>query len=288
MTWLSQLLAKSGIKNPLSSRQSRVPAGLWTKCAACSTNILTEKLMNNLNVCEYCQHHHPLSIKERIKSIMDPNFKYIDIKLPEDDPLNFVDTKEYKKRLKDARGNCTFKDAFAVVDGTISDMPAISVFMDFNFIGGSMGIAVGNAIVKAAQIAVERRIPAIIFTSSGGARMQEGLFALMQMPRTVIAVDSIKKAGVPYIVVMTYPTTGGVLASFASRATFTLAEPGAVIGFTGARVIKDTLGIKLPKGFQTAEFIKDKGFIDAIISRKAIKSKLTSILSIFNLDKTTI
>jgi acetyl-CoA carboxylase carboxyl transferase subunit beta len=285
MTWLSQLLAKTGIKNPLISRQSRVPAGLWIKCDGCGTNMLTEKFVANLNVCESCNHHHPIKVLERIKLIMDDKFGYINLPLPPDDPIGFVDTKSYKQRLKEARDKCTFNDSFAIVEGTIFNMPVVSIFMDFEFIGGSMGIALGDSIVKAAQVAVDRRIPLIIFTSSGGARMQEGLFSLMQMPRSVIAIEKVKAMGLPYIAVLLHPTTGGVLASFASRASFTIAEPGAIIGFTGQRVIKDTLGIKLPKGFQTSEFVQEKGFIDQVVPRKMLKQKLGTILSIINLGR---
>jgi len=285
MTWLSQLLAKTGIKSPLTSRQSRVPAGLWTKCDGCGANMLAEKFMSNLNVCESCDHHHPMKVVDRIRVIMDDKFGYVNLALPPDDPINFVDSKPYKQRLKEARDKCSFNDSFAIVEGSIFNMPVVAIFMDFEFIGGSMGIALGDSIVKAAQLAVERRIPLIIFTSSGGARMQEGLFSLMQMPRTVIAIEKVKSMGLAYIAVLLHPTTGGVLASFASRASFTIAEPGAIIGFTGQRVIKDTLGIKLPKGFQSSEFVQQKGFIDQVVPRREIKETLGKILDIINLGK---
>jgi len=282
MTWLSKLLEKTGIKTGLSSRQSRVPAGLWVKCSNCGSNILSEKLKENLNVCEYCMYHHPIDIQHRINITFDPNYQLVNMDSPVDDPIEFVDSKSYKQRLVDARSKSDFKDAFAIVDGMISGMPIIGFFMDFAFIGGSMGIAVGDGISLACKMAIERRVPIVIFTSSGGARMQEGMYSLLQMPRTTIAVESVKKLGLPYIAVLTHPTTGGVLASFAMRATVTIAEPDSIIGFTGQRVIKDTLGIKLPKGFQSPEFVYEKGFLDQIIERREMKNTLAKILRLFS------
>lgn len=285
MTWLSKLLAKTGIGAGLPSRQSRVPVGLWSKCTSCGNNILSEKFKLNLFVCENCNHHHHIPITQRIQHTMDEGFSYINIPLPKDDPISFTDSKSYKTRLKESRERCSFNDAFAIVDGTIQSMPIVCLFMDFEFIGGSMGIAVGDAIAKSCSIAIERKIPIAIFAASGGARMQEGMFSLMQMPRSVIYVESVKKAGLPYIAVLTNPTTGGVLASFAMRASVTIAEPNAVIGFTGQRVIKDTLGIKLPKGFQSSEFVFEKGFLDQIVHRKDMRKKLSQFLSIINHTK---
>ena len=282
MTWLSKLLEKTGIKTGLSSRQSRVPAGLWVKCANCGSNILAEKLRENLNVCEYCMYHHTITISHRIEITFDPGFRFIEAELPPDDPIGFVDSKSYKQRLADARSKSEFKDAFAIVDGNVFGMPIIGFVMDFNFIGGSMGIAVGNGIALACKKAIERRVPVVIFCASGGARMQESMFSLLQMPRTTIAVESVKKFGLPYIAVLTNPTTGGVLASFAMRATITLAEPDSIIGFTGQRVIKDTLGIKLPKGFQSPGFVYERGFLDQIIERKDMKNTLAKLLRLFN------
>lgn len=282
MTWLSKLLEKTGIKTGLSSRQSRVPAGLWVKCSNCGSNALSEKLRENLNVCEYCMYHHSIMISHRIEITFDPGFSFISMDLPPDDPIQFVDNKSYKQRLSEARGKCDFKDAFAIVEGSIFGMPVIGFFMDFSFIGGSMGVAVGNGISLACKKAIERRIPVVIFTSSGGARMQEGMFSLLQMPRTTIAVESVKKFGLPYIAVLTNPTTGGVLASFAMRGTVTLAEPDSIIGFTGQRVIKDTLGIKLPKGFQSPGFLYEKGFLDQIVERKDLKNTLAKLLRLFS------
>jgi acetyl-CoA carboxylase carboxyl transferase subunit beta len=224
-----------------------------------------------------------MPITERIQNIMDTGFTYTPLTLPPDDPIDFMGPKSYKAKLKEARDKCPFQEAFSIVTGTIDSMPLVSMFMDFDFIGGSMGIAVGDAIVQTCSIAIKRHIPAIIFSSSGGARMQEGIFSLMQMPRTVVHVERVKKSGLPFISVLTHPTTGGVLASFAMRGSVTLAEPDATIAFTGPRVIKDTLGIDLPPGFQSSQAAYSRGFIDQIVQRNELKGKIAQLLRIYNL-----
>ena len=282
MTWLSKLFGRKKVETQLGSNiKSKVPSGLWITCENCSQSILSEKM--SLKVCPQCNYHHRLPIMDRINNIMDVGFTYISVPNVADDPIKFMGPKSYISKLKECRANCAFNEAFAVVSGTISGMPIICLFMDFVFIGGSMGVAVGDGITQACSIALKRHIPLAIFSSSGGARMQEGIFSLMQMARSTIWVESVKRAGLPYISVLLHPTTGGVLASFAMRGSITLAEPDATIAFTGPRVIRDTLGIDLPPGFQTSQQVCNRGFIDQVVQRSALKEKIATILRIYNL-----
>ena len=221
-----------------------------------------------------------MSAEDRIKILFfNEKFNEIELDSINDDPLNFNDKKKYKDRLKEYRKKTNRNDAFILIEGTLGGMKIISGFMNFEFMGGSMGRAVGSAIVKGAKLAVEKKIPFIIFTSSGGARMQEGIVSLMQMPRTVAATELLNENNIPYIVVLTEPTTGGVTASFAMLGDITIAEQGSTIGFAGKRVIQDTIREELPIDFQKAEYLKEHGMVDIVTHRKDLKKTLISILN---------
>lgn len=278
MNWLRDVVAPK-IKSFLGGTASNIEDNLWTKCPSCERMIYTKELEENLMVCGYCQHHFRLSAKARFESIFDDK-KYEEIETikVKDDPIKYKDTKKYIDRLKDARTKTGKTDAISIAKGTIGGKPAIVFLMDFSFMGGSMGLAVGKSIVKAAMTAIETNSALIGFTASGGARMQEGMLSLMQMPATVAAITQLKEAGLPYINVFTNPTTGGVLASFAILGDIHISEPNALIGFAGARVIEKTIKQTLPEGFQKAEFLKDHGLIDMIVNRQNLPTTLSSIL----------
>ena len=259
---------------------------LWKKCNKCEQMLFKSDMKKNINVCQYCGYHDYISPDERAKMLLD-HLSIKKIKLPNvrSDPLGFKDVKKYKDRLKDSKNKSLSEEAIAIFKGLLGDSRVILLVMDFKFIGGSMGIAVGEAIIKASKLASIENIPMIIVTASGGARMQEGIFSLMQMSRTAAAIELLKSSGTPYIVVLTHPTTGGVSASFAMLGDVTIAEPDALICFTGPRVIQETIGKSLPKGFQTAEFQKEHGFVDAIVHRKDLKNELSKLVAIFSNNK---
>lgn len=241
--------------NSLFSRRE-MPENLWRKCDECGTMLFHRELRENLNVCNVCQHHMAISPRDRFEALFDGGlFKEIAVPDPVQDPLQFRDEKRYPDRLRDARRKTGEHEAMLVAEGEIAKLRVVAVGQDFAFMGGSMGMHVGNAMVAAAQQAVKRKAPLVVFSAAGGARMQEGILSLMQMPRTTIAIDRVREARLPYIVVLTDPTTGGVSASFAMLGDITLAEPGAVIGFAGARVIQETIREALPEGFQRAEYL---------------------------------
>jgi acetyl-CoA carboxylase carboxyl transferase subunit beta len=236
-------------------------------------------LNENLRVCNACNHHFRMSAEKRIEILFgDNNFKEIELHIIPDDPLKFNDKKKYIDRLKEYRKKTNRNDAFILGKGDINQKNAIFGFMNFNFMGGSMGRAVGDGIVLGAKKAIENKCPYIIFTSSGGARMQEGIISLMQMPRTVAAVELLNQNKIPYIVVLTEPTTGGVTASFAMLGDITIAEKGSTIGFAGKRVIQDTIREELPIDFQKAEYLHEHGMVDIIVHRKDLKKTLSDIL----------
>jgi len=257
-----------------------VPENLWHNCPACANMIHHKDLNDNLRVCITCNHHFRITAEKRIEILFTKNsFDQFKLdKLP-DDPLNFSDKKKYKDRLKEYRKKTGHHDAFILGSGTIDEKLAVYGFMNFNFMGGSMGRAVGQGIVSGARKAIEKKCPYIIFTSSGGARMQEGIISLMQMPRTVAAVELLNKNKIPYIVVLTEPTTGGVTASFAMLGDITIAEKGSTIGFAGKRVIQDTIREELPVDFQKAEYLYEHGMVDIVVDRKNIKKTLSNILN---------
>jgi acetyl-CoA carboxylase carboxyl transferase subunit beta len=258
-----------------------VPENLWDKCPNCSQLIFHRELETNLFVCQHCNHHMRLSAVKRLETLFDDG-DYTRIELPKApaDPLRFRDQKRYGDRLREARARTHEEDAIAVAHGTIGGIPVVVAAFDFGFMGGSMGMAVGDGIIAAARLATAQLAPLIVVPASGGARMQEGALSLMQMPRTVIAVQEVKEAGLPYIVVLSDPTTGGVTASFAMLGDMHIAETGAMIGFAGARVIEQTVRETLPEGFQRAEYLLEHGMVDIVVSRAQLRETLARVLSL--------
>ncbi len=262
------------------SRRREIPEGLWTKCPKCSTMVFDKELDENLKVCTHCQHHFRISSRERVHSLVETcTFEEMDAEMTSVDVLNFTGVASYESKLKTYQQETGLKDA--VLTGLCKIGPhrvALGV-MDFKFLGGSMGSVVGEKITRLIERATEKGLPLIIISTSGGARMYEGMFSLMQMAKTCAALAYHAKARLPYISVLTDPTTAGVMASYASVGDLILAEPAAMIGFAGPRVIKDTTQAELPPGFQTAEFLLDHGLIDAIIPRKEMKTRLIEYLN---------
>lgn len=252
---------------------------LWHKCTACGEMVFVKEFEENLHVCPHCQHHGRIGARIRFEQVLDENSWFV---LPAPtvraDPLKFRDTKKYSDRLKTAKANNEFPDALTNASGTIQDHPVIMGVQEFGFMGGSMGLAVGAAFVNGINQAIDGKCPYVIFTAAGGARMQEGILSLMQMPKATVAVNQMRAAGLPYIVVLTDPTTGGVTASYAMLGDIQIAEPGALIGFAGQRVIESTIREKLPDGFQRAEYLLDHGMIDMVVSRKDLREKLASVI----------
>ncbi|MBI1364419.1 MAG: acetyl-CoA carboxylase carboxyltransferase subunit beta [Alphaproteobacteria bacterium] len=283
MNWLSNL--PPGIKN-IFKRQDQSSDTLWVKCPACGDMIFHRDLEAAQQVCPSCGHHMRISPTERLKRLFDEG-EYESIALPEPalDPLKFRDEKKYVDRLKEYRKKTGRSDAMEVAVGSIEGAPAVVAVQDFAFMGGSMGMALGEALICAAEEAVRRRRPLVVFTASGGARMQEGILSLMQMPRTTIAVEMMREARLPYIVVFTDPTTGGVTASYAMLGDVHIAEPGALIGFAGPRVIEQTIRETLPEGFQRAEFLRDKGMVDLVVPRTEMRSTLSRLLRVLMKDQ---
>ena len=280
MNWLTNF-----VKPKLSSLVKRkdVPEKLWNNCLSCGNMIHHKDLNNNLRVCPNCNYHFRMGAEDRINLLFNKNdYKEISLDKITDDPLNFTDKKKYKERLKDYRNKTKRDDALILIEGKINEIDVMAAIMNFEFMGGSMGRAVGGAIVKGAKLAIEKKVPYIVVTSSGGARMQEGIISLMQMPRTIAAVDLLNENGIPYIVILTEPTTGGVTASFAMLGDITIAERGATIGFAGKRVIQDTIREELPIDFQKAEYLKDHGMVDIVTHRKDLKLTLYNILKHIN------
>ena len=278
MSWLTEFV-RPKIRTLFTRRE--VPENLWHQCPACQQMIFARDLNANLKVCTHCGHHMRATAAERLSWTFDA-YAFTRIELPKApaDPLRFRDTKRYADRLKEARDKTHMDDAVAVAHGTIGGKRAVVAVMDFEFIAASMGMAVGEAIVAAARLAVLQEAPLIVFTASGGARMQEGAISLMQMPKTVMATRLVKQAGLPYIVVLTDPTTGGVTASFAMLGDVQIAEPGALIGFAGARVIEQTVREKLPDGFQTAEYLHEHGIIDMVVKRTELHATLARLIAL--------
>jgi acetyl-CoA carboxylase carboxyl transferase subunit beta len=276
MNWLTNFVRP---KIRALVRKSDTPENLWEKCAACEQMIFRHDLELNKYVCQHCDHHMRFQPKARLEMLFDEG-EYERAKLPEApvDPLKFRDSKRYTERLKIARSKTGEDDAVIVAQGKMDGMDTVIAVFNFDFMGGSMGVAVGSAILVAARLAVSQRAALILIPSSGGARMQEGALSLMQLPRTTIAINDVKDAGLPYLVVLTNPTTGGVTASFAMLGDITLAEPDALIGFAGARVIETTIREKLPEGFQRAEYLLDHGMIDMVVHRHELRARLITLL----------
>ncbi|OUI86793.1 acetyl-CoA carboxylase, carboxyltransferase subunit beta [Acetobacter tropicalis] len=277
MSWITEYV-RPKIRGLL---RREVPDNLWTNCESCSQMILTKELHKNLNVCPHCGHHMKAPVTERLEWTFD-NGEFTRIELPSApvDPLGFRDQKKYTDRLKDARAKSHVDESLVVAHGTIGGHPAVVAAMAFEFMAGTMGAAFGERFVAAARLAVLQKSPLVVFTASGGARMQEGAISLMQMPRTTIAVQMLKEAGLPYIVVLTNPTTGGVTASFAMLGDVQIAEPNALIGFAGPRVIQDTVREKLPEGFQRSEYLLDHGMLDMVVVRKDMRATLGRVIGL--------
>ena len=276
MNWITNYVRPK--INSLFSRRE-VPENLWTKCPECGTMLFHRELSANLNVCSTCDHHMAITPRDRFAALFDGGI-FTEVKVPEPvtDPLHFRDQKKYSDRIKAAQKSSGEKDAMLVAEGEISRTPIVAAAQDFGFMAGSMGMYVGNAIIAAAERAVKLKRPLVLFSASGGARMQEGMLSLMQMPRTTVAVQMLKEAGLPYIVILTHPTTGGVTASYAMLGDVQIAEPNAQIGFAGARVIEQTIREKLPEGFQRAEYLLDHGMLDRVVHRKAMKDELVGLI----------
>ncbi|HAA94052.1 MAG TPA: acetyl-CoA carboxylase carboxyl transferase subunit beta, partial [Rhodospirillaceae bacterium] len=258
-----------------------VPDDFWHKCPSCDHMIFHRDLEASLSVCQQCGHHLRLNAKKRLDMLFDEG-EYQRIELPKaaHDPLKFRDQKRYTDRLKEARNKTEEEDAIIVAHGKMGNLPVVVAVLNFDFMGGSMGAAVGDGLIAAARLAVVQQAPLIAVTASGGARMQEGAISLMQMPRTVIAVQEVKEAGLPYIVVLADPTTGGVTASFAMLGDIHIAEKGAMIGFAGARVIEQTVRETLPEGFQRAEYLLDHGMVDIVADRADLRDTLIRVISL--------
>ncbi|MBR9764234.1 MAG: acetyl-CoA carboxylase carboxyltransferase subunit beta [Rhodobacteraceae bacterium] len=275
MNWISNYV-RPRINSIFSRRET--PENLWSKCDSCGTMLFHRELKENLNVCTSCGHHMAISPRARFKSLFDGGiFTQVEVPEPVADPLHFRDQKRYPDRMREARRKTTEHEAMLVGEGEIGRTPIVAAAQDFSFMGGSMGMFVGNAIIAAAQRAVLRKCPLVLFSAAGGARMQEGILSLMQMPRTTVAVQMLKEAGLPYIVVLTHPTTGGVTASYAMLGDVQIAEPNALICFAGPRVIEQTIRESLPEGFQRAEYLLDHGMLDRVTPRTKMREELITI-----------
>jgi acetyl-CoA carboxylase carboxyl transferase subunit beta len=279
MNWITKFI-KPKIKSLFEKRSSKIKENLWTTCE-CKNLIYKEDLQSNLKCCPKCGAHHKLSCKERFETFFDNReYELIKTPLPKDDPLTFEDNKKYTERLKSAREITKQDDAVSIAKGKVKDIDVVVGAQDFRFIGGSFGAASGEAFIAGVQHSIENNMPFIFFSCSGGQRMMESSIALMQMSRTALAVNELKKKNIPYVVVLTNPTTGGVTASWAMLGDILIAEPKATIGFAGRRVIQDTVRETLPEEFQTAEYVKDHGGIDLVVERKYLNSTIGTLLNV--------
>jgi acetyl-CoA carboxylase carboxyl transferase subunit beta len=266
-------------------RRRELPSHLWTQCPSCEQMLFNKQLARNQNVCMHCEHHFRIGARERLELLVDKgSFEEHDREMTSADPLHFEDSKPYPARLTAAQTKSGERDAVITGAAVIGGVPAMVAVMDFDFIGGSMGSVVGEKITRAAELALAERRPLVIISASGGARMQEGTLALMQMAKVAAALARLAEAGLPYVSVLTDPTTGGVLASFASLGDLVLAEPNALIGFSGSRVTDQTIGERLPKGFQRAEFVLQHGFIDQVVPRAQLKERIAFFLAALRPD----
>ncbi|MEO6040567.1 MAG: acetyl-CoA carboxylase, carboxyltransferase subunit beta [Croceibacterium sp.] len=273
MSWLSR------VRNSLSFAKKREsPDDLWVKCPRCHDMLFSREYEANLYVCPRCEYHGRIGADARLGQIFDPGYTLLAEPVVREDPLKFRDTKKYTDRLKQARANNPHGDAFSAALGTIEGQPAVVGVQDFNFMTGSMGLSVGQAFCDGAQAALDTRCGYIVCTSGGGARMQEGILSLMQMPRATVMTRRLKEAGLPYIVVLTDPTTGGITASYAMLGDVHIAEPDALIGFAGQRVIQETIRAQLPEGFQRAEYLHRHGMVDMVVHRKDLRETLAKLL----------
>jgi len=277
---------RSKVSIQQEAQKKDIPDGMWSKCDRCGEIIHRKQLEEQSFTCAKCGHHFRIGAAEYIALLLDPGtFKEMDRKLRSSDPLNFTDTKPYKQRVKESIKKTGLFDAVRIGTGRIGSVPVVISAMDFSFIGGSMGSVVGEKVARAAVRALKTRSALIVISSSGGARMMEGAHSLMQLAKTSARLAELADAGVPYISIMTDPTTGGVTASFAMLGDINIAEPGALIGFAGPRVIKQTIGKDLPPGFQRAEFQQEHGFVDMVVHRKEMREKLTVLLKYLTTTK---
>ncbi|SFO11370.1 acetyl-CoA carboxylase carboxyltransferase subunit alpha [Roseovarius lutimaris] len=275
MNWITNYV-RPRINSIFSRRE--IPENLWSKCDDCGTMLFHRELSDNLNVCTSCGNHMAITPRERFAALFDGGvFSEAEVPLPNADPLHFRDQKKYPDRLRAAQKATGEKEAMLVATGEIGRTPIVAAAQDFSFMAGSMGMYVGNAIIAAAETAVKLKRPLVLFSAAGGARMQEGILSLMQMPRTTVAVQMLREAGLPYIVVLTHPTTGGVTASYAMLGDVHIAEPGALICFAGPRVIEQTIREKLPDGFQRAEYLLEHGMLDRVTPRTEMRDELIII-----------
>ncbi|MGH9682678.1 MAG: acetyl-CoA carboxylase, carboxyltransferase subunit beta [Candidatus Acidiferrales bacterium] len=281
MTWFKR--EKKSLENPTPVDERRVRTeGMWTKCSSCRAIIWKKDLEANWEVCPKCEHHFRLDARRRLALLLDeePWIEH-DADLESSDPLHFTDTKPYAKRLKEAQHKLNMKDAVITAEGKLDGRPVICCSMEFKFIGGSMGAVVGEKVARAVERSAAQKAPLIVVSCSGGARMMEGAVSLMQLAKVSAALGRLDEARIPFISVLTDPTTGGVTASYAMLGDLNIAEPGALIGFAGPRVIEQTIRQKLPEGFQTAEFLLEHGFLDAVVPRKELKPYISHALSFF-------
>ena len=279
MSWLEKLLPPKIQQTDPTERRS-VPEGLWVKCPACETVLYNTDLAQNVNVCPKCDHHHRIGARARLDAFLDAEGRYeIGQEVVPVDPLKFKDSRKYPERLKDALESTGETDALIVLGGAVMSVPLVAACFEFDFMGGSMGSVVGERFVRGVETAIEQKVPFVCFTATGGARMQEGLFSLLQMAKTNAALTRLAKAKLPYIIVLTDPTMGGVSASFAFVGDVVLAEPKALVGFAGPRVIENTVREKLPEGFQRSEFLLKKGAIDQIVDRRQLRPRIAQMLA---------
>ena len=280
MSWLQKLLPPK-IQRTGAGQKKNVPEGLWSKCPSCGAVLYTTDLDKNANVCPKCGHHNRINARERIELLMDNEGRFeIGAEVVPVDALKFKDSKRYSDRLADAEKATGESDALVVMQGSIKTIPAVVAVFEFEFMGGSMGSVVGERFVRGVHVCLDQNLPLVCVTSTGGARMQEGLFSLMQMAKTTAALTQLSAKRLPFISVLADPTMGGVSASFAMLGDIVVAEPRALVGFAGPRVIEQTVREKLPEGFQRAEFLLEKGAIDMIVDRRQLRDKLGSLLTL--------
>jgi acetyl-CoA carboxylase carboxyl transferase subunit beta len=280
MAWFKR--EKKRIDQPTPPDERRVKTeGLWTKCEKCRAIVWKKDLDANWRICLKCQHHFRLSATQRLELLLDSRWVEHDAALASNDPLKFTDTRPYAARLKEARRKLGKADAIITAEGLLAGRPVICCSMEFAFIGGSMGAVVGEKVTRAVEMSIAKKLPLVIISCSGGARMMEGTISLMQLAKVSAALARLDEARLPFISVLTDPTTGGVTASYAMLGDLNIAEPGALIGFAGPRVIEQTIRQKLPKGFQTSEFLLEHGFLDAVVHRKDLKTYISSALDFF-------
>jgi acetyl-CoA carboxylase carboxyl transferase subunit beta len=281
MSWLQKLLPPKINRSSGPSSRKSVPEGLWSKCASCGETLYATDLEKNFNVCPKCAHHHRMGGRARIDMLLDPEGRFeIGAEVLPLDTLKFKDSKRYPDRLTEAERNSGETEALIVMQGAIKSVPTVVAVLDFDFMAGTMGSVVGERFVRGVHACLDNNLPFICFTASGGARMQEGMLSLMQMAKTTAALTQLSARRLPFVSVLTDPTTGGVSASFAFLGDVVLAEPRALIGFAGPRVIEQTVREKLPEGFQRAEFLLEKGAIDMIVDRRQLRDKLTALLTL--------